>query len=60
MPKCPRTAVYTYKFDGEEVYYCADHMAKVRAVCDRFGLKIDVREYTGKEKCISLKGEEGG
>ena len=58
MAKCPRTAVYTYELDGEKAYHCADHMIKVRAVCDRFGLKIDVRDYIGKRKCVSLREEK--
>ena len=55
---CGRTAVYSYNWAGIKRYLCADHMKTAQLACDHYGVKLDVRSYTGKEKCIDLKGEK--
>ncbi len=57
MAKCPRTAVYSCG-NGERLYFCADHMAQLRAVFDEHGVDLKIKEYTGKRKCVSLKGAD--
>jgi len=54
---CGRTAVYTCG-EGEKLYFCADHMAELQVVFDRQGARLAIRDYIGKQKCNTPKGEE--
>ncbi len=59
MAKCPRTAVYSCG-DGEKLYFCADHMVELQAVFDKQGARLNIRDYIGKAKCNTPKGDKDG